>query len=472
MNTHHSRAWVAMAAALWTAPFLPAQTTATPPPPKARDVREEQRHIADYLTYAASDHQKGLERAGSNSLDLATVSGLHAVDQLLQCSKLMDRDPQHVEEIRPWFFDNDITRAQLRNNFFQVLKPRYDDLEERLDAFAHSLKDRGYSAVLVTINKLRAWNTASDPATKQQIEREIDQVVSEVSQSAAAHAGGGSDASTGLRAGAGGASPSGDEGALGGGFGPGGGGAGGVALGNGLTAAGGRDGITLTDANGRSADIPGAVLNPDGTARLADGRTVDLKNATIDPNGNVRLGSGEIVGGSGAAGGAMPDASSRFIGADGGEIVIPADFDWKNGVATGIEKTYVGGRGARLIRETEVTFRPAPTPGQPNTFVVARENGQTRAWAFDVNTVPGSEKKSTGSLAVALELGDRNGATGFTIEGWELGGPSGPVAVDDSHGNQASATFSASGEYTVQVSGKTDWGSAFVIKKTLPVGVE
>ena len=451
MNAHLFRAVWLMTAAIAAAPFLPAQTPPPPepPPPKARDVREEQRHIADYLTYAASDLQKGLERAGGNNLDLATVSGLHAVGQLLQCSKLMDKDPQHVEQIRPWCFDNDITRAQLRNNFFQHLKPRYDDLEERLDGFAHSLKDRGYSAVLVTINKLRAWNTANDVATKRRIEQEIDQVVTEVSRSAAAHPGGGSDASTGLRTG------------------------GGDALGNGVMAVGGPGGVTLTDPSGRSAILPGAVLNPDGTARLADGRTVDLKNAALDPNGDVRLASGETLGGGGGGGGgAVPDANSRFVGSDGSEIVIPADFDWKNGVATGIEKTYVGGRGGRLIRETKVTFRPSPSPGQPNTFVVARENGETRSWAFDVNTVPGSEKKSTGSLAIALELADRNGATGFAVADWRIGGPSGPVSVGNSPGNQASATFTASGEYAVQVSGKTDWGSDFVIKKTLPVGVE
>jgi hypothetical protein len=470
MKAQLTRSTLTMAAAVLAAPFLPAQAPSVPPalPPAARDVREEQRHISDYLTYAASDNVKGLERAGANNLDLATVSGLHAVDQLLQCSKLMDQDPQHVEQIRSWFFDNDVVRTHLRNNFFLFLKPRYDELEERLDDFAHALKARGYSAVSVTISKLRAWNTANDPEAKRQIENEIDQVVSEVSRSASARAGGGSDASTGLQAGGGADDIGSHSGAM-----VQGPGAAGFALGNGVTASSGPGGVTLTDPSGRSATVPGAFLNPDGTARLADGRTVDLKNATLDPNGGVRLASGESLGGAGPAeSAAVPDAKSRFVGADGGEIVIPADFDWRNGVATGIEKTYVGGRGGRLIRETKVTFRPAPSPGQPNTFVVARENGETRSWAFDVNTVPGSEKKSTGSLGISLQLADRDGATGYTVDGWDIGGPSGPVSVGSSPGNQASATFTASGEYTVQVSGKTDWGSAFVVKKTLPVGVE
>ena len=50
--------------------------------------------------------------------------------------------------------------------------------------------------------------------------------------------------------------------------------------------------------------------------------------------------------------------------------------------------------------------------------------------------------------------------------------PSGSPAVGNAPGNQTTATFTSSGEYTVVVNGKTDWGSVFAIKKTLPVGVE
>jgi hypothetical protein len=440
---------------------------------KARDVREEQRHISDYLTYSASDLQTGLERAGGNNLDLATVSGLHAVAQLLQCSKLMDNDPQHVEQIHSWF-DSDYTRSDLRNTFFGILKPRYDDLEERIDGFARSLKDRGYSAVLYTINKLRAWNNTADQGAKAQLEHEIDQVVTDVSREATAHPGGGSDANTGLSAnsdhGAGGGGSSGGFAPLGGNFGPGQGGT--VQLGNGLSAFPGAGGVTVQDGYGHQASLPGATLNPDGSARLADGRTVDLHNASIDPNGKVHLANGETLGQNGAAGSALPDANSHFVAADGSELVIPADFNWKDGVATGIEKVYVGGRGERLIRETKVTFRPAPAPNQPNTYVVARENGETRSWQFDVTTVSGSEKKSTGSLTASLELADRRGNSGYTVENWSINGPAGSPSLGGSPGNQTTATFTASGEYAVEVSGQTDWGSAFVIRKTLPVGVD
>lgn len=475
MKPQFSHLAFGLAGAVFLAPYLSAQVPSMPEPPRAKagDVREEQRHIADYLTYAGSDLQKGLERAGDNSLDLATVSGLHAVGELLQCSKLMDHDPDHIEEVRPWFFDNDAARSEMRNNFFLVLKPHYDDLEDRLDSFARSLRDRGYSAVYVTINQLRAWNTSSDPAAKQQIEQEIDRVVDEVSRDAASKPGGASDASTGIQAsafpgsmGAGASAGGGSDGAYGGAS-----GTQAVPLGGGVSAMSSPAGVVITDGSGRSATLPGAILNPDGTARLPDGRTVDLRGATIDPNGAVRLPSGEDLGGGGSGSAGIPDANSRFVAPDGSEVVIPADFNWRNGVATGIEKVYVGGRGGRLIRETKVTFRPTPS-GQPNTYVVNRENGESRSWALDVAQVPGSEKKSTGSLSVAFELSDRDGASAFTTENWSISGPSGAAPIENVSGNQATATFTVSGDYQLEVSGKTDWGSDFVIRKTLPVGVE
>ncbi|HZZ59061.1 MAG TPA: hypothetical protein VFE31_14610, partial [Opitutaceae bacterium] len=91
---------------------------------------------------------------------------------------------------------------------------------------------------------------------------------------------------------------------------------------------------------------------------------------------------------------------------------------------------------------------------------------------FDVTTVPGSERKSTGSLTASLELADRRGNAGFTVDNWTINGPAGSPALGGSPGNTTTATFTASGEYTVEVTGRTDWGSAFTIKKTLPVGVD
>lgn len=457
-----------------------------PPAPrtKAGDVREEQRRIGAFLAYAGADLEKGIERAGLNNLDLATVSGLHAVGQMLECSKLMDHDPQYVEEVRSWWF-GPTERLQMRDRFFLVLKPNYDNLEDRLDSFSRGLRDRGYSAVFLALKQLRAWNAVSDPAAKQQIEDEIDRVVTNVTRQAMERPGGGSDANTGITVGgdaapepgAGGYGPGADNGA--GGFGPQ---AGGTAPMGGVNAYASPGGVTVTDGNGHSIILPGATLNPDGTVRLADGRTVDLRGASFGPGETLRLANGDEIGGNGPQGGSsgypagpgfagVPDANAHFVDANGNEVVIPADFNWRNGVATGIEKVYVGGRGGRLLRETQVTFRP--TPGtQPNTYVVNRQDGEVRSWAFDVTRVPGSEKKSTGSLTVAFALNDRNGSSAFTTENWTITGPSGQMPLENASGNQATATFTSSGDYELAVTGKTEWGSDFTIRKTFPVGVE
>ena len=44
--------------------------------------------------------------------------------------------------------------------------------------------------------------------------------------------------------------------------------------------------------------------------------------------------------------------------------------------------------------------------------------------------------------------------------------------MDPAAANQATATFAASGDYKIEVTGKTDWGSEFTIRKSLPVGLE
>ena len=44
--------------------------------------------------------------------------------------------------------------------------------------------------------------------------------------------------------------------------------------------------------------------------------------------------------------------------------------------------------------------------------------------------------------------------------------------MGESSGPQVTATFDASATYAIQVTGTTDWGSPFVIKANLPVGVE
>jgi hypothetical protein len=123
------------------------------------------------------------------------------------------------------------------------------------------------------------------------------------------------------------------------------------------------------------------------------------------------------------------------------------------------------------VQEVKVTVVAAPTDS-PNTYSVTKTPGEARSWSFAVAPVSGSEKKSSGSLTITLAVTDKNGGTGFTISKWEITGPSGSPSLDQTSGAEVHATFTASATYIVQVSGTTDWGSPFVIKSSLPVGVE
>ena len=152
---------------------------------------------------------------------------------------------------------------------------------------------------------------------------------------------------------------------------------------------------------------------------------------------------------------------------------VTDEYVWgPDGEGRGVDKVYVGDKGGRLVRETKVNVRATPSTSKPNTFEVTKSPGASRTWALVVAPVPGSEKKATGSYTVSFALTDRAGASGFTVTKWDITSPSGSPTLDSTTGSQVTATFSKSATYTVQVSGTTDWGSAFTIKTNLTVGVD
>lgn len=190
------------------------------------------------------------------------------------------------------------------------------------------------------------------------------------------------------------------------------------------------------------------------------------------PDGSIRLADGRIIkDGKLASGAAMnPGRDARLLDADGNEI--SDEYVWENGEGKGVDKVYVGGKGSRLVRETKVSVRATPSAAKANTYEVTKTPGESRTWAFIVAPVAGSEKKASGSYTVAVALTEKSGATGFTAAKWEITGPGGAPSLDSSSGPQVTATFSQSGTYAVQVSGTTDWGSPFVIKSSLKIGVD
>jgi hypothetical protein len=255
----------------------------------------------------------------------------------------------------------------------------------------------------------------------------------------------------------------------------GGAGGGSQALAGGGSIAATAGGVALTSASGQTAMIPGATPAGGGKVRLADGTEVDPTGCTVLPDGSIKLADGRIVKdgkivAAAAAGPVTPPKDAKIFDADGNEV--SDEFVWENGEGKGVDKVYVGGKGMRLTRETKVSVRAMPSATKANTYEVTKTPGEARTWALVVAPVPGSDKKSSGSLTLTLALSDRGGLTGFTVAKWEITSPAGSPSLGGNAGPQTTATFTATATYTIQVSGTTDWGSPFLIKSSLPVGVE
>ena len=464
-----------------------ANAAAQPPPEYSKsDLETQGRIIRDAINDANFYLDRGIKAVGANLPESAKVSVLRATSRLSSVDEMMKGYPEHIERLA-WslLYVRQNARKELLDNY-NKLRDEFAGAEDSMYALRRDMLRKGLFgeelkgevAVLDAATKLLPEIQKKDPALAQKVHDLVaainkalesgDTATADklIQQLSSALAGGGyqqniDEAKKKIDAsGAGGEAPQ------------AGGGAQALAGGGSLAAAPG--GITVTGSNGQSALLAGATPLGGGKARLADGTEVDLNGSQVLPDGSIRLADGRVIKDGRVAGGSVTPgaAGAKYVNADGSEIVIPPDFDWKNGEAKGIEKTYVGGKGARLVRETKVTFRPTPSPSAPNTFVVSRTDGESRSWAFEVAPVPGSEKKSAGSLSLTLALSDRSGGTGFTVSKWTVTSPSGSPTLSSTSGAQVSATFTASATYTIEVSGTTDWDSSFVIKANLPVGVD
>ena len=462
-----------------------ANAAAQPPPEYSKsDLETEQRIMTADIKDANFYIDRGIKAVAANLPESAKVSVLRATSRLARVDEMMKGHPEHIERLA-WslLYIRENARKDLRANY-DKLRDEFAAVEDAMYALRRDMLRKGLFgeelqgqvAVLDAATKLLPDIQKRNPALAQKVRGLVDKINDALASgdtatadtliqqlkselSAAGYQQNIDEAKRNIQAtGTGEAAQ-------------GGGGAQALTGGGSLTAAPG--GVTVTGSNGQSALVAGATSLGGGKARLADGTEVDLNGSQVLPDGSIRLADGRVikdgrVGGGGVEAGA---AGAKYVNADGSEIVIPADFDWKNGEAKGVEKVYVGGKGARLVRETKVAFKPTPSPSAPNTFVVSRSDGETRSWAFEVAPVPGSEKKTSGSLSLTLALSDRNGATSFTVNKWNITSPSGSPTLGGTSGSQVTATFTASATYSIEVEGATDWGSSFDIKATLPVGV-
>lgn len=459
---------------------------AQPPEYSKSQLETEQRIMRADLTDTNYHIDRTIKSVAADLPESAKVSLLRATAKISELADLMKNHSERIERLSfSLFYVRENIRQDLRKNFAKI-REDFGSAEDSMYAVRKDMLKKGIFgealkqqiAVLDALPKMLEDLDKKDPATAQKVRDLRDQI------NAALAAGDSAKASDLLKQlsdtlkGAGYSdaisnavqkiNDSGGVGSTGSATGNGGAAAGSQALQGGGSLASGADGLVLTGSDGQTAKIPGATALDGGKARLKSGEVVDLNGSKVLPNGDILLADGRTIK-NGNLFAQNPDLNAKLLDSDQNEIAD--EYVWKDGKGQGVDKKYVGGKGARLVQEVKVTVVAAPTDS-PNTYSVTKTPGEARSWSFAVAPVSGSEKKSSGSLTITLAVTDKNGGTGFTISKWEITGPSGSPSLDQTSGAEVHATFTASATYTVQVSGTTDWGSPFVIKSSLPVGVE
>ena len=425
----------------------------------------EQRIMKANISDANYHIDRAIKSVAANLPDSAKVSLLRATGRVAQIDEVMKAHPERIERLSfSLLYSRESVRTELRASY-KKLRDDFGAVEDAMYALRHDMLRKGLFgeelkqqiAVLDAATKLLPEIEKTNPELAAKVRTLIEQINDALASGDTAKADMLIKQLNGLLEGAGYKSSVEDAKSK---------------LGGGGEAEGAGGGASVMGANGQPVSIPGATAVAGGKARLSDGTEVDLNGAQVLPDGSIRLADGRIIkDGKLASGAAMnPGRDARLLDADGNEI--SDEYVWENGEGKGVDKVYVGGKGSRLVRETKVSVRATPSAAKSNTYEVTKTPGESRTWAFIVAPVAGSEKKASGSYTVAVALTEKSGATGFTAAKWEITGPGGAPSLDSSSGPQVTATFSQSGTYAVQVSGTTDWGSPFVIKSSLKIGVD
>jgi hypothetical protein len=448
----------------------------------------EQRVMQAYITDANFHIDRGIKAVGASLPDSAKVSLLRATSRVAQVDETMKAHPERIEHLAfSLLYTREGMRKELRASYAK-LRDEFGAVEDAMYALRRDMLRKGFFgealkgqvAVLDAVSKLLPEIQQNDQALAGRIRGVVEEINKALAADDLAKA---EELITQLKdmleaaghkqdiqkakdkinetatGGGEGMSPTATQALEGGGS---------------LTPAAG--GVTVTGKDGQISTIPGAVSIGAGKLRLADGTEVDLNGSKVQPDGSILLADGRVIKGTkvaaaaGMAGPVTPPKGAMLVDAEGNEILD--EYVWENGEGKGVDKIYVGGKGMRLTRETKVTVRATLNAGKANTYAVAKTPGESRTWALVIAPVAGSEKKATGHLTLALALSDRNGGTGFTVNKWDISSPAGAPSMGEGSGPQVTATFDASATYAIQVTGTTDWGSPFVIKASLPVGVE
>ncbi len=456
----------------------------TPPPAEfsKSQLETEQRIVKANIADANYHVDRAIKSVAANLPDVAKVSLLRATGRIAQTDEVLKAHPERIERLSfSLLYSRENVRKELRASF-NKLRDEFGAVEDAMYALRRDMLHKGIFgedlkqqvAVLDAASKLLPEIEKKDPALATKVRGLIEQINDALASGDTAKAekligelnsllekaGYQSDVKSAKdRIGGGAASA-------------------------GVTPS--ADGVNFTTASGQTAAVAGATSLGGNKVRLADGTEVDVTGAQILPDGSIRLADGRIVrdgkivspnsppaapaASMAPAAPATPAKGSVLVDADGNEL--SDEFVWENGEGKGVDKVYVGGKGARLVKETKVTVRATPSASKTNTYEVTKVPGEARTWALVVAPVAGTEKQTGGSHTVSISLSDKSGATGFTVNKWEITSPAGSPSLDSTTATQVTATFNASATYTVVASGVTDWGSPFQIKGNLKIGVE
>lgn len=468
-----------------------------PEPPSAREIREEQRIILNaYIIRGEEYLTRSRDELADHRLKASKENGFHAIELLARAKSRLDRHPERIELVRGIF--GGMNREDFRKNLKENIDPRYFRLQERLENLASQLAAGGDSSLQRSIGAAEQGNVAR--VLQDKAAQGLGAISSDSADGSPFPSDGGSSSTGGGQGGIPslpGSSVS-QEGAnrvgldlpglphvslagtrsadgssidspqygrvdLGSG----------TKLSDGSVAFQTSKGVLVISPDGSQNFIPGAKLNPDGSAALANGGTVSLANLHRDPSsGDLVTGDNRRIDSDGRAreGGGKGGASRNFTGraspnmsfVDEHGNPITVDPDWENGEQRGVRREYLGGKGARLVSETKVVRKIAQSSG--NQYVVNVVAGESRSWKLSIAT--GESRSAGGSVQIPLTLTDAGGLTDFTVKNWDAVSTTGAhasVTASPDKPNEGTATFTQDGDYEIAVTGETSWGSPFRI---------
>ncbi len=187
-------------------------------------------------------------------------------------------------------------------------------------------------------------------------------------------------------------------------------------------------------------------------------------------------GSGPGTGQGSAPGAGVPggaSAASNFERTGDGGIYVrdPRTGEvrfYRNEDLTGVNAGYIGERGSRLTAEILEQLELVDNPAQPGGKLFAPQERDKRDWRFQIRRSQ-ERRLDSGGYEIEFTLMDPAHPTGFSVTDWALTAPDGSRSSGGRGQKSFSTQLTQAGNYTVAVSGTTEWGSPFRIEQVIEI---